>query len=464
MPGVSSPADNHADPADEAGDVSGEAAASATGGGGGGRGRGGGRRTIRPRLYGWLHPAVLSAAALSVAAGYAQFGVFTALGDIATAFGQGDGRGVAAELGLSASTLGLGLGLIRLAALGGLPVAALADRLGRRRVLLTTTAVGLSLTSIAALAPTYWVFIALFALGRPLLSATNAIVGVIGAEETRVADRAKAMALITAAYGTGAGLPAFVRAIGGDALGFRGVFALCVIPLLVLPLLARRIEEPDRYTRSHTLGGSTLGLGAVHPQYRGRLAIVCGLAVAATFATGPVNGYVFAYAENVLGVSRTFTFFVVLSAAPLGLLGLVAGRWAADTWGRRPTCFVMHIAVGVAGFATYSGGLPMAVTGYLAGLLAGSAYAPAIGALTAEIFPTVERATAAGWLTASSALGAVSGLFVFGLTADASGGFPAAALVVSLPVALTAVLYLRLPETKGLELEDSAPDILAPAP
>lgn len=394
-----------------------------------------------------------------MAAGFAQFGVFTALGDIATAFGQGEGDGVAAELGLSAATLGLGLGLIRLAALGGLPVAALADRYGRKLVLVLTTAVGLAFTSMAALAGTYWLFIALFALGRPLLSATNAIVGVIAAEETRVADRAKAMALITAAYGTGAGTPALVRAIGGDALGFRGLFALCLIPLVLLPLLARRIEEPDRFKRIETaMRRSRLGLGAVHRQYRRRLVLVCALAVAATFVTGPVNGYVFAYSENVLGVSRTFTFLMVLSAAPLGLMGLFAGRWAADTLGRRPTCVVMHVVVGLSGVATYSGGVPVAVAGYLAGLVAGSAYAPAIGALTAEIFPTAERATAAGWLTASSAIGAVAGLFVFGQTADAAGGFATAAIVVSIPVVVTAVLYLLLPETRGMELEQSAPE------
>ncbi|HVM19017.1 MAG TPA: MFS transporter [Egibacteraceae bacterium] len=417
----------------------------------------------RPRLYGWLHPAVLAAVALSVASGFAQFGVFTALGDIATAFGEGQDLtdGVGAQLGLSATTLGLGLGLIRLAALGGLPVSAMADRYGRKAVLLTSAAVGLGVTALASLAPTYWLFIALFALGRPLLSATNAVVGVIAAEETRAADRAKAMALITAAYGFGAGLPALVRAVAGDVLGFRGLFALCVVPLLAIPLLAKHIQEPDRFTRlQRRVKRNRLGLGAVHPQYQGRLALICLLAMCGTFVTGPVNGYVFAYSENILGVSPTFTFFVVLSAAPLGLVGLLVGRWAADAWGRRPTCLAMHVAVGIAGIVTYSGGLPVAVGGYLAGLLAGSAYAPAIGALTAEVFPTNERATAAGWLTASSAIGAVAGLFVFGFVADATGAFTAAAVTVAVPIMATAVLYLRLPETRGMELEDSAPDII----
>lgn len=422
--------------------------------------------TAAPKgLHDWLHPAIVAAALLSVASGYAQFGVFTALADVGRAFGQGATSGVAGQVGLSGTALGIGLGIIRLAALGGLPLSSLADHVGRRRVLLGSSALGLGITALASGAPAYWVFIALFALGRPLLSATNAIAGVIAAEETRVKDRTKAIGLITAAYGLGAGLPALVRAVDerllNSALGFRGLFALTLVPLLLLPLLARRIEEPDRFQRLQgTQRANRLALGAVAPSLRGRLAMICGLTFSATFAATPINGYVFAYAEGVLGVSSSFTFVMVVAAGVLGLLGLIAGRWAADKFGRRMTCATMHVIAGVAGFIAYRGGISIAVAGYLIGLVAASAFAPAVGALSAEIFPTAERGTAAGWLTAASAVGAVCGLVGFGVLADGLGGFSAAALVVSIPVVLTSPLYLLLPETRGLELEESAPDIV----
>ena len=44
---------------------------------------------------------------------------------------------VAAQIGLPATTLGIALALIRLASLFSLPAAALADRFGRRNLLLT---------------------------------------------------------------------------------------------------------------------------------------------------------------------------------------------------------------------------------------------------------------------------------------------------------------------------------------
>ena len=418
------------------------------------------------RLHGWLHPAILAAAGLSVASGFAQFGVFTALADVAQAFGQEGvdaADGSTAQLGLSGTALGLGLGTIRLAALGGLPLSSLADHVGRRRVLLTSCGVGLAVTAVAAAAPAYWMFIALFALGRPLLSATNAITGVIAAEETVTADRTKAIALITAAYGAGAGIPALVRAVDerffDSALGFRGLFALTIVPLLLLPLLARKIEEPDRFERLQRTGRQNrLALAAVPRPLVGRLTIICLLTFAATFAATPITGYVFAYSEAILGVSSAFTFAVVLAAGVLGFVGLVAGRWAADVVGRRWTCAVMHVVAGIAGVLTYRGGLNIAVGGYLTSIVAASAFAPALGALSAEIFPTAERATAAGWLTAASALGAVAGLISFGAMADAFGSFGAAALIVSIPVVITSPAYLFLPETQGLELEQSAPE------
>ena len=156
----------------------------------------------RLRLHGWRDPAILATGALAAAAGFAQFGATSALADVAGSFGKPSptGSSVAAEVGLSFTILGVGLGIIRLAALGSLPLAALADRVGRRRVMLGCTALGLAVTALAALSPGYWWFVALFALGRPLLAGTNAISGVIAAEETPSHDRTKAIALVTAAW------------------------------------------------------------------------------------------------------------------------------------------------------------------------------------------------------------------------------------------------------------------------
>jgi len=417
------------------------------------------------RLHGWRHPAILAVAAATVAAGFAQFGATTALGDVARVFGEtGDGTSLVARVGLSGTTLGVGLAIVRLASLASLPLAALADRHGRRRMLLGCVTGGLAATALAALSPGYWWFVGLFAIGRPLLSATNAIAVVIAAEETETRDRAKAIALMTAGYGIGAGLTALVRGVAGGELGFRGLFALALVPLAAMPLLARRLEEPDRYQRLRAAADPALAaarpavLGRVRAELRPRLRLLAVLAFSIAFVTGPMNTFLFVYAENALGISRSSTAAMVLAAGPIGLVGLVIGRWAADRLGRRVTAAGTQAMVALAGMVTYSGSRPAVAAGYLLAILVASAYAPSFGALGSELFPTSVRATAAGWLVAAGVVGAVAGLIAFGLLTDALSSFAAAAVLVCAPVVLTCVLFARLPETRGLELEQSAPD------
>ncbi|MGH8903149.1 MAG: MFS transporter [Egibacteraceae bacterium] len=411
------------------------------------------------RLHGWRHRVVLSAAVLAVASGFAQFGVTAALADVARAFGEvGNGPSIVEQVGLSLTTVGLGLAIIRFASLASMPLAALADRAGRRRVILGCCLTGLALTIAAAGSPTFWWFVAVFAFGRPLMSATNALAVVIAAEETRAADRAKAVALIAAAYGVGAGTVALVRGVWG--LGFRPLFALAAVPFVLVVLSSRLLEEPDRYTRlREPSAASRTGFrGRIPAPLRRRLALLAGLGFVFAFVTGPGTTLIFLYAESVLGLTRSTTAVVVLVAGPVGLAGLLTGRWAADTLGRIPTAIVTHAGVALAGAITYGAGATGAIGGYLASLFAQSAYGTAVGALGAELFPTSSRATAAGWLNAAGILGAVGGLLTFGLLVDAFGTFGPAALAVTVPMGLASLGYLLLPETRGLELEESAPE------
>jgi MFS family permease len=419
----------------------------------------------RIRLHGWRHPAILALAATAMASGFAQFAATAALGDIARAFGKETGAGgsVVAEVGLSGTTLGVGLAIIRLASLGAMPLAALADRHGRRRVLLGTVTAGLAVTAIAALSPGYWWFVALFALARPLLSTTNALDAVVAAEETETRDRAKAIALVTAGYGIGAGLNALVRGVAGEGLGFRGLFALALVPLAATPLLARKLEEPDRYQRLRVAADPAAAqprvLGRIRADLRPRLRLLAVLAFAIAFVTGPANTFLFVYAENALGMPRSATAAMFLAGGVVGLVGLLLGRWGADALGRRRTAGGTQAVVALACMLTYSGSRPAVVAGYLLGILAASAYGPSFGALSAELFPTSVRATVAGWLFGvAGVVGAVTGLVAFGRLADVLASFHGAAVLVAAPVVLASLLFARLPETRGRELEQTAPE------
>jgi len=399
-------------------------------------------------------------ALMALASGFGQFGAVAALGDVASHFGRiVHGTSVADQAGLSVTELGVGLAVLRLASLGGLPLSGLADRFGRRTMLVVTCAIGLGFTVLAAASPGYWWFVVIFALGRPLLSATNAVAQVSAAEETGSGARAKAIALVAAGYGVGSGLIAVVHGLAKSTLGFRGLFLLAVVPLAATVVIRRWLVEPGRFTVAAAAGEHPVPvLGAVEPPFRGRLVTVASLAFAVAVITGPANSFVFVYAQNVLKVSGDLQAAMVSVAAVFGLAGLLVGRALADRVGRRPTAAVTILGMALTGVLTYSGSRPALFTGYELGVLSASTFAPAAGALANELFPTAIRASVAGWNVAASVAGAVVGLVCFGALAEAGNRFAVGAAVTFLPAVLAVTLFLLLPETRGREPEELWPD------
>ncbi len=407
------------------------------------------------RLYRWRDPPVLGLAFAAFASGFGQFGAVSALGEVARTFGAGSYHvaTIAEQAGLSGTVLGVGLAILRLASLGGMPVSGLADRFGRRRVMLVSCASGLALTVLAAASPGYWWFVAIFALGRPGLTAVNALTSVSAAEQTSIADRAKAIALVTGGYGVGAGVIAGVNGLAGKAIGFRGLFLLALLPLLLLPAARRMTRESDRYEAVAPESPLPV-LGAVAAPYRRMLAIVAALTFAIGVMTGPVNSFVYVYAQNVRHLAGPLVTGMVVLAGASGLAGLLVGRALADRWGRRPTSALGIVTMAVCGVLTYSGSRPALVAGYVAGVLAAAVFAPAGGSLVNELFPTEVRASVSGWVTVAAVLGATLGLLAFGAIADVAHRFAVAALVAAPVPVLGALLLVLLPETRGRELEE----------
>jgi MFS family permease len=398
----------------------------------------------------------------ALASGFGQFGVVAALGDVAREFGRvTHGATIADQGGLSGTQLGVGLAIIRLASLGSLPLIGLADRFGRRTMLIATLSIGLAMTVASAAAFGYWSFVVIFACGRPLLSATNALTQVAAAEQTSSRDRASAVALTAAGYGVGAGLIAVIHSLASSSLGFRGICALAAVPLAAVPFLYKRIQEPDRFTIADVATERPLPvLGAVGPRFRRRLLVVAALAFAISVITGPATSFVFLYAQNVLHQRGYVTAAMVVGAGLSGVIGLLAGRWLADHIGRRPTATVAMIVLSFLSVLTYEGSPAALIAGYILGVMAGSVLAPAVGALLTELFPTSVRASVAGWWVAAGVLGAVAGLVAFGAVADVRNRFEFAAALTFLPAALAAGFFWLLPETRGREPEDLWPPLI----
>lgn len=401
----------------------------------------------------WLRPTILGTAFLAVLSGAAQFGVTAVLGDVAVAFGEATDTEVAETVGMSASTLGVGLALIRLAGAGSLWGASLADRVGRRRMLIGSVGIGLVLTLLAAVMPGYWSFVAVIALARPALSTTNALSVVVAAEESRSSGRTWAIAFVGAAYALGSGLISVLRG-AIDGLGFRAVLAIAAVPVVLVPWLARSIEEPPAGREAtHAVEPRRLRLGGVPRDIAPVVVIIGVLAAAISLITGPAFTYLFVYGENVLGASAGYMAVLVLLAGVVGMIGLLVGRAAADRIGRRATAAFATALVCGSGIVAYSGSLTAFSAGYLMAIASSAAFGPAKGALVNEVVPGRYRGTTNGWAAAAGVVGAVVGLALFGVVSDAVGSFRTAARILWLPVLPVLLLYSKLPETLGTTIE-----------
>jgi len=287
------------------------------------------------------------------------------------------------------------------------------------------------------------------------LSATNALSEVIAAEQTDTSSRAKALALVAAGYGIGAGCTAIIHSLASTTLGFRGLFLLAIVPLALLPVISRWATEPDRFVNVEVAPDHVVPvLGSVARAFRQRLMVLAVIAFALSFITGPANSFIFLFAQNIDHLSGVTTAIMVVGAGATGLAGLLIGRWMADRFGRRITAASGMSGLALFGVLSYAGPRYDLILGYVLGIMFGSIFAPAVGALVNELFPTSVRASAAGWFLAAGVLGAVTGLVVFGAIADVGNHFALAADLTFLPALLATALFWKLPETKGRELED----------
>lgn len=391
---------------------------------------------------------------VALVASFAQFGATTSLNDVASHFGHPSTNGsLASVVGLSGSVLGLGLAIFRVASLGALPLASLADRWGRTKVLRRTLVLGLLVTAAAALSPGYWVFVLCFAVAHPLLTAALTLVQVITVELASIALRIQRLAIIAAGAGIGAGLSALLHGVIRGSGSFRWLFALALVPVLVISPLLRTVPEPVPRSADVPLAR----LGAVPRDFLGRLAIVATMAFTIGVITGPAGGFTFVYSEGILKMSPGAVATVVVFSGLVGLAGLLVGQRLARTMGRRWTVGLGVVTTAMASTYAYGGGRVGFVIGYVLSVGAGGILSPAMTALSTEIFTHRFRATAAGWITVAGVVGAVAGIALFGWLGDAvhasgQAGLRLPALVTFLPILPTLLLLVRLPESSGMAL------------
>lgn len=400
----------------------------------------------------WAWGPVAAVVAVGLSCGFATTLPVATLAEVARRFGAPHATASLAEqAGLAGSVLGLGLATLRMAAIGGMPIAALADRLGRRSVMVRAAAFGFAATALAAFAPSFWTLVLVFALARPLLAAAMAVAQIAVVELAPGQGRSVGAGALAAGYGIGGGLAALADNLVPVSLGYRFIYLLTILPLLGLLAGRHRIPEPEHYLAA--ISDERPRLRSLGPVLGPRAVRVAALAFLVSFAAGPANSFLFVYAKNVAHVPRSTVAAMVAASAITGIGGLLLGRRVADQLGRKPALAVGVVAIVSSALVLYSGSKLAVVVGYLLGVAAGGLISPAATPFINELFPTRARGAVAGVNVVAGVLGAVAGLLWFGWMAN--GGSYAAAAWLTFPVALLTLVILRgMPETRGGSLEE----------
>lgn len=353
------------------------------------------------------------------------------------------------------------LATVRAVSLLALGLSWFGDTRGRRRPLLLAFIL-LPVANLAtALFADPFAFTGLQAIARIGTIAIGSLAVVVLSEEVASGIRSYAIGVyaLFGSLGTGLGLLLRPLASGTDD-AWRLLFALSSLPLLVAPLLIRRVRESRAYKRP---SGRPPLAAVLRPPHRRHFWPMAGLAFAMSAFTAPAANLALVRIENQLGWSALGgSILLAVASAPGVVLGLLVGGRASDVVGRKPTEMVA-ILIGVTGgvaFYFLETGLLMGL-GIFASTLGAFAITPAFGAQRSELFPTEVRSTAGAWIVNASILGGLVG-FAAGRFVVEAWGVPTTIAVLGVTLLAASSLIRLLPETKGLNLTPAATETLPP--
>jgi MFS family permease len=413
------------------------------------------RRTDQDHRSWWMPPDHLDARAATVLSLLCVFSILggylgTLLSQTNTFFKE--------EFGSTDGQIGSMLAIVRVGALLALAVVALADRRGRRWVLLGSAVAGCLITATGALAPSLALLGVSQTLARAFSTALILVISIIAVEEMPAGSRAFAISLLTASAALGAGACVMMLAVAG--LGPAAWRVLYAVPLLVVPVvvrLGRRLPETRRFsiteTRHRSWWRPPAGID------RGRLALLAISGLAFSLFAVPASAFLNEYLRTERHFATTTIIVFQLATNSPGGLGIVVGGKLADHRGRR--------LIGAVGLAT---GVGFTLATYLVGGWAiwafslcaavfGAMAVPALAVYGPELFPTHLRGSANGMINLASVVGSATGLFLAGWLSDRLSSLGTAMTVLAAgPLVVIALVLLRYPETASLELEELNPE------
>jgi MFS family permease len=339
--------------------------------------------------------------------------------------------------------------VLAIGALGAVPLATLADRFGRRRLIAVGVA-GFSIANFAsAFAPTLadLAFLRLIAVCFEVLVAGVATALIV--EEAPRARRGQAVSVLALLSGFGTGVTVIAYPI--VAPHWRWLFLAGGIGLPIAPLIWWLLPEGRTWLGVHVTGSAIRLL--MQPPWRRRLIVLAAMTALLAVLLEPAGLLFTVYASRTLGMSPVAISTLIVVSGVAGATCYLAGGYLTDRFGRRGPAIALTIATGAATSLSFGTG----AIGFFVGNVLWSAFAsaetPVFGAWSAELYPTRARATAEAAGAVASSVGSIAGLQLVAAIAPSTGLGGAIELCGVAAIAGALLLFL-LPETKQQPLPE----------
>ncbi len=365
------------------------------------------------------------------------------------------------DLGLPVESGGYIVGTINIGTILAFWIVRRADVWGRARVLTVTIAGYTVSTCLSGFAPDVYSFVGLQLVARIFLLGEWAVSMLIAAEEFPADRRGFALGIVQACSSLGSIFCAgVVPLLLKTPYGWRSVYFVAVIPLVILAFARRNLKETDRFTRMKAADTPTESLWAIwKTPHRKRILQLAAIWFVAYIPAQNAIAFWKDFAVNERGLSDSDVGKAITIAAVAAMPLLFGVGWLIDKIGRRKSAALIFGlgALGIVGCYTLHGqGLLTAAL--VVGIFTASAYLPVLNAYSSELFPTHQRGAAFAWSNnLIGRLGYVAGPYVVGVLASQTGALgPVVASTAVFNFVAIALVFAFLPETTGRELEDTS--------
>jgi MFS family permease len=352
-------------------------------------------------------------------------------------------------------------------AFGSLALARLADRIGRRRVILAALVLAPLFCAGAALAPTAASFAVFEILVSALLGGSVSSAIVLLAEELPVRQRARgqAFAALASAIGGVIGYVIIPFLLSWN-YSWRWLLAPSVAGILLVAPVAAMLPPETQW--SHAASSGTARHSHIydifHSIYRRRSIALLSCAALDTIAGTAVNGWLYFQAVQILGLSPAAASTLVVTGMGVGMVGFPLGAWTAERFGRVPTVSWMGGAAWLGAFAFYLGPPTFVRWPFMWLMIVYCWFKVAsdvmtVGANSAatELFPAALRTTMIGWQGITAAAFSMLAQVLIAALIGPFGGLARVIRYLALLGLPSALIFgLFIDETRGLTLEQAA--------